>query len=82
MPVKKKIVSSKLAGQSVLFTGFRDAGLEHDIETNGGTVATGPAKATILLAKDPNGTSSKLKAARDRNIPVMTVDAFRRKYRL
>lgn len=82
LPQKVRPISTKLKGQSVLFTGFRDAALEETIVKNGGTIASGISKTTILLAKDPHGSSSKLQQARDKGIVILTADQFRRKYKL
>jgi NAD-dependent DNA ligase len=79
---KPKVTGSALKGQAVLMTGFRSAELEALVIKNGGTIASSAKTATILLAKDPNGSSSKLKVARDRGIPVLTEQLFRRRYKL
>lgn len=82
LPKKAKVKSDKLAGQSVLFTGFRDSDLESLIQENGGNVASSIGNATILLAKDPGGSSAKLMAARERGVKIMTADEFKRRYKL
>jgi len=79
-PKRVRPVGSKLDGHRVLFTGFRDSDLEKRIVANGGQIASGASKATILLAKDPGGNSAKLNAARQRGIKIMTADQFIRKY--
>jgi NAD-dependent DNA ligase len=77
-----KATSSKLKGQAVLFTGFRSEELEQAILNNGGTIASSVTKATILLAKDIYGNSSKIVKAMEKNIPVMTTQTFKKKYGL
>jgi len=79
---KARATGSKLRGVSVLFTGFRDAELEELVLRNGGTLATSVKTATVLLAKDPSGSSSKLGAARALGTRILTAEQFRRKYGL
>ena len=81
-PQKLKIKSRKLEGEKVLMTGFRSVALEKAIIENGGSLATTVKQATILLAKDPNGSSSKLRAARQLGTSVMTEQEFRKKYKV
>lgn len=49
---------------------------------NGGTIATSVKTATVLLAKDPSGGSSKLDAARALGTRILTEQQFRTKYGL
>lgn len=77
---KIKTTSAKLSGQSVLFTGFRNAELETAIQAAGGKIASSVKSATILLAKDVGGSSSKLAAARAAGIKIMTEQQFRQRY--
>ena len=74
---------SSLAGEQVVMTGFRDAGLESLIKENGGAVGSGVSgKTTILLVKDLDSGSSKVTKARSMGIPIMLPNAFRAKYKL
>lgn len=60
-----KVVSKALEGETFVFTGFRDAGLEERIVRNGGTVGSGVNKdTTMLVAKDPSSGGSKAVKAR------------------
>jgi NAD-dependent DNA ligase len=78
-----KKASSKLAGVSVVMTGFRDQDLQDIIEANGGTVSSGvSAKTTVLLVKDVTSNSDKTKKARALGVAVMTADQFKNKYNL
>lgn len=71
------IESSKLKDQVILFTGFRDKFLKSEIEKAGGTIANSmSAKVTILIAKDPNKSSSKLNKARTNGTRIMSRDDF------
>lgn len=75
-----KVAGNRLKNQFILFTGFRDANLSKEIEKQSGTVVESLTKATILLAADPNSTSSKVVGARAKGITVMTPTAFSKKY--
>lgn len=63
-----------LSGKVYGFTGIRDAGLKDALEKRGAEVIDGFRKdLTALIAKDPNGSSSKIKKATDLGIPVISV---------
>ena len=82
-PEEVEVVSSKLKGQRICFTGFRDAALEEIIEANGGEVVGAVnSKTTILLLRDAASTSSKADAARNLGIKVMDAAKFKKAYRL
>lgn len=80
MPKRVKKTGSSCANQRVVMTGFRDKELEVQIVQQGGEVIDSIKKATVLLAKDPSGTSTKLDTARQLKIPIMTADQFRKKF--
>ena len=64
--------------QKVVFTGFRDAELEAQVEAAGGQMQSGVSgKTTILVCTDPNSNSGKAKKARDLGVKVVGVDEFR-----
>lgn len=79
---KIKKTGKNCEGQKVLFTGFRDKELENEIVSNGGEIATSVSKATILVAADPNGSSSKLNAARNKGIKIYSKAEFIKKFNL
>lgn len=79
-PRKTKQTGKRCANQRVVMTGFRDADLKLQIEQQGGEVIDSIKKATVLLAKDPSGTSTKLDTARQLRIPIMTAEQFRKKF--
>lgn len=63
------------AGETVLFTGFRDRGLSVKIERAGGKVAGNwSAKVTLLVTKDGRMDSTKAKSARRAGIPIISRD--------
>lgn len=82
-PARVKVVSSKLMGINVAFTGVRDRELMQKITALGG-VATDSMKAdtNILIAKDPGSGSAKLQKAMDKGIPIYSVAEFRQRYKL
>lgn len=71
------LLSTALQGQSFCFSGLRDAELEKVITTNGGKVASGVAKGlTMLIAKDPSASSSKIQKANSLSIKVVNTMQF------
>jgi hypothetical protein len=65
-------------GEKVAFTGFRDKDLQAQVETEGGTMQSAVSgKTTILVAKNPNSTSGKMKKARDNGTRIMGVEEFK-----
>lgn len=82
-PKKVKVVSAKLKGINVAFTGIRDRDLMKRIVELGGTASDSmKADTTILIAKDPGSGSAKLQKAIDKGIPVMSLAEFKSKYKL
>ena len=65
----------------IVFTGFRDKELQDEIEEQGSKVTSSVSKNTnVVVTKDINGSSSKLKKARELNIEIMTPEDFKNKY--
>lgn len=63
------------SGQSFLFTGFRDKGLEKQIEAKGGKISSAVSgKLTYLVAADPSENSGKLTKARDLGTKIISRD--------
>lgn len=81
-PKRAKAVSAKLDGMSVLFTSVRDKELAAWIVANGGKLASTVKSANLLLVKDEYASNNKVDYANDNDIPVMTVDKFRAKYKV
>lgn len=64
-----------LVGMTFCFTGFRDADLHRQVEEAGGIMKSGVSKKlTHLVADNPNGTSGKLRKARDYGIKIIGKD--------
>jgi DNA ligase (NAD+) len=72
-PKKEANTGGAWAGERVCLTGFRDKALQAKIEAEGGEIVSGVSKkTTVLVAKDPNGSSSKIKKARSLGIQVLS----------
>jgi NAD-dependent DNA ligase len=64
-----------LSGQTFLFTGFRDKGLEKQIEEKGGKISSSvSSKLNYLVALDPSETSGKLTKARELGTKIISRD--------
>lgn len=74
-------LSNKLNGHVVVMTGFRNKELQEKIEQYGGKVTSGVSKkTTIVIAEDVNSSSSKIKKAKELNIPVIGLNDFEYTY--
>ena len=75
--------TNPLMGKTVAMTGFRDKELEAVLKTRGAKVSSNIKNGLLALlvkSKDENQMSSKSKEAKDKNIPIMTVDEFKQQY--
>lgn len=79
--VKQKKQSSRLEGMKVLFTSVRDDDLLTAIQANGGQKASSVKSATHLVIK-PGASNKKTDEAEELGIPMLTVDEFRKKFKL
>ena len=65
----------------IVFTGFRDKELQAKIELKGSKVTSSVSKNTnLVVTKDVNSTSSKIKKARELGIDIMTPEEFKNTY--
>jgi DNA ligase (NAD+) len=82
--VKRRKVSTSgpMVGMSILFTSVRDKALAEWIVAEGGKLASSAKSANLLIVKDEYASNTKVDYARANNIPVMTVDKFRAKYKV
>jgi NAD-dependent DNA ligase len=81
VPEPKRKIRGKLSGQGFVFTGVRDAELQQKLESLGAEVTDSVrANTTVVVAKDPNGNSTKLVSARTKGLKIMSLDAARRLY--
>jgi NAD-dependent DNA ligase len=69
----------KLAGKSVVLTGFRDKELETVIVAHGGSVAGAVSKNTyaLIVKSKEDSKSTKYQAAIKHGVPIYTVSEFR-----
>ena len=82
-PVQKIDVdkSHPLFEKKIVITGFRNKDLENNILSKGGEIATSVSKSTfIVIAKDPEDESGKVLQAKEKNIPIMTMNEFSEKF--
>lgn len=75
---EKDTSSGALAGKKIVFTGFRDKTLAAQIEDAGGTMQSSVSgKTNIVVTTNPNGSSSKLRKARDLGVDIVGVNDIR-----
>lgn len=68
-------IDGKFSGQVVVFTGFRDSSLKATlIELGAQVVDSYSKKVTLVIAKDPNEGSTKLKKARENGAKIIGLD--------
>lgn len=79
--VKQAPKSNKLSGVKVLFTSVRDEELLNAILANGGAKASSVKSATHLVVK-PGASNSKTAQAEELGLPILTVEQFRKKFKL
>ena len=73
-----KIKGGILSGKKVVFTGFRDKGLQQRVESSGGTMQSAVSgKTDIVVTTDPNSNSGKIKKARTLGKTIISVDDFK-----
>lgn len=66
--------------ESVCFTGFRNKEWEERLSKEGHKVVSGVSKnTTILVTKDKESSSSKIKKAKELSIPILTPEEFETK---
>lgn len=72
-----KQTTNELAGEKIVFTGFRNAEWQELVENKGGKMQSGiSGQTTILVAKNPTSTSGKMKKARDLGIKIVGIEEF------
>jgi NAD-dependent DNA ligase len=72
-------------GIRVIFTGIRDKDIENIIVASGGEVSSTVSKThtyQIVVAKDPTKISNKLKDAIELKVPIMTLENFKKKFKV
>ncbi|MCP4528551.1 MAG: hypothetical protein GY833_21950 [Aestuariibacter sp.] len=75
--------SGVLDNEVIVFTEFRDADLQDIIELEGGKVGSSVTKkTTMVVTLNPEGSTTKLKKAREMGLPIMLPKDFAEKYQL
>lgn len=75
--------ASKIGGEHILLTGFRDREITDFITMNGGKVLKSLTKsATMLVVKDENTSNNKTRDAEQRGIKIITRDEFKQRFNL
>ena len=63
-------------------SGSRDKALIQEAEAQGATVCSSfKSVVNLVVAKDPNGSSSKLKKAREKEIEIVSLEDFKERLR-
>tara|TARA_Y100000816_G_C26104504_1_gene586399 strand:- start:397 stop:3660 length:3264 start_codon:yes stop_codon:yes gene_type:complete len=80
-PPEKITTSHILNDKIIVFTGKRDSDLENVIKNLGGIISNDmKSDVFVLISDDKNSTSSKMKTAKEKNIPIMTINEFKSQY--
>ena len=78
----KSSIKTAAKQETFVFTGFRDKNLQAHLENLGHKVTGSVSnKTTIVVTKDVSGNSSKLKKARELNIPIITPEKCKELYK-
>ena len=78
-----KDVSNPLYDKSIIITGFRNKGLSDELKAIGAKESTAVSKNTFaVVVKNKDDTTGKLDVARQKNIPIYTVEEFKDKFQL
>ena len=83
MKMRKRVVDEnhKLFGKKIVLTGFRDKELQDKLYSVGAKQASSVGSSVfVVLTPDPEADLNKLDTAREKNIPIMTPEAFTKKY--
>jgi NAD-dependent DNA ligase len=71
------VVKRDVENNTFVFTGVRSKDVEDALRQHGATVSSSVSKrVTLLIAKDPASSSSKVKKAKILNIPIKTLNEF------
>ena len=71
-------IPKDLVGLNVLFTGIRNTDVEKMLKSRGAKIATTFNSAvTHLVAKDVNADTGKTKKAREKGIPILTMEEIK-----
>lgn len=80
-PSKIEVSSNELSSIKVVFTGIRDKDMENFIRSKGGEILSGvSSKCNLLIAKDLNSNSSKVRKAQDLGIEVISYEEAKNRF--
>jgi len=75
--------SHPLYGKTIVMTKIRDKEIIDFLEAKGGKLGDNVKADTLaLIVKSKDDVSAKTKTATDKNVPIMTPDEFKRKYKI
>ena len=78
-----KDVSHPLYDKSIIITGFRNKELSEELKRIGARESSAVSKSTFaVIVKNKEEDTGKAEAARQKNIPIYTVDEFKEKFDL
>lgn len=81
VPNVKPSSTQLLQNYIIVFSGFRDKSLEEFIIENGGSVGNSVTKSTtMVVTKNTDDSSSKLKKAKENKIPIYQKEDFEKKF--
>ena len=70
-------------GEKIIFTGVRNKELENYLIARGAEIITSISKkTTLVIAKDADENSGKIKKAKELDIPVIQIDTFIKKHKI
>ena len=76
-------INHQLKDKKIVMTGFRNKELEDKLKDLGADITTSVSKNTnIVLVKSKTQDTGKAEEARKLNIPIMTQDEFKEKYKI
>ena len=78
---QKQDTSHILYKKNIVFTGVRDKEIQSKLETIGANLTSSVSKNTfVVVVKDLDEFTSKTEKAQELNIPIQTLDDFKKKY--
>ncbi len=78
----KSAVEQDLRGEVIIFTGFTNESLKHELQSRGAIIKDNWVNsATLVVAKSVNANSNKITKAREKGVKVMNIEKFIKKYK-
>jgi len=84
IPIEQpKDVSHPLYDKTIIITGFRDKELSEKLKSIGAKESSAVTKNTFaVIVKNKDEETGKMEAAKEKNIPIYTIDEFKEKFDL